>query len=94
MLCESPAFIHRFRHLDTTVGLPSSRRNSATGAGSSPSPENELAACSATPGNGRSPKRSPILARKKGVSPAPSPTPTTNNNNNNSNPPANVKLDK
>ncbi|XP_059620462.1 tyrosine decarboxylase [Phlebotomus argentipes] len=49
----------RFRHLDTTVGLPNSRRNSATGGGSSPSPENEL--CISTT---RSPKRSPILMRK------------------------------
>ncbi|GAB0096138.1 Aromatic-L-amino-acid decarboxylase [Sergentomyia squamirostris] len=50
----------RFRHLDTTVGLPTSRRNSATGGGSSPSPENELNIATT-----RSPKRSPILMRKK-----------------------------
>uniref|UniRef100_A0A1B0GJF5 Putative aromatic-l-amino-acid/l-histidine decarboxylase n=1 Tax=Lutzomyia longipalpis TaxID=7200 RepID=A0A1B0GJF5_LUTLO len=50
----------KFRHLDTTVGLPNSRRNSATGGGSSPSPENEL--CIAAT---RSPKRSPILMRKR-----------------------------
>lgn len=61
-------FVHRFRHLDTTVRLTPSRRNSATGGGSSPSPENE---------NGgsimisRSPKRSPVLQRKRLQSPNP-----------------------
>lgn len=63
----------RFRHLDTTVRLSASRRNSATG-GSSPSPENE----NGFPMN-RSPKRSPVLGRKRGVSPNPS---TTNNGTN------------
>lgn len=53
----------RFRHLDVRMG--SSRRNSATGGTSSPSPEGE---------NGmflqKSPKRSPQLMRKRGTSPS------------------------
>lgn len=59
--------MNRFRHLDTTVRLTPSRRNSATG-GSSPSPENETIGSIA---NSRSPKRSPVLQRKRGVSPNP-----------------------
>lgn len=58
----------RFRHLDATMRLTPSRRNSATGGGSSPSPENEncnsITVC-------RSPKRSPVLQRKRGTSPNP-----------------------
>lgn len=52
----------RFRHLDVKMG--SSRRNSASGGNSSPSPESE---------NGikdsRSPKRSPLMIRKRETSP-------------------------
>lgn len=51
----------RFRHLDVRMG--SSRRNSATGGNSSPSPEGE---------NGilKSPKKSPQMMRKRGTSPS------------------------
>lgn len=48
--------------------LTPSRRNSATGGGSSPSPENENG-CSMM--ISRSPKRSPVLQRKRGTSPNP-----------------------
>ncbi|XP_058054367.1 tyrosine decarboxylase [Anopheles bellator] len=62
----------RFRHLDTMMRLSASRRNSATG-GSSPSPEAE---------NGitllKSPKKSPIMLRKRGSSPNP---PAASNSN-------------
>jgi tyrosine decarboxylase len=54
----------RFRHLDVRMG--SSRRNSASGGGSSPSPESEN-------GNAlllqKSPRRSPQPMRKRGTSP-------------------------
>lgn len=56
-----------FRHLDTTVRLTPSRRNSATG-GSSPSPENENGGISS---GSKSPIRSPVLQRKRSVSPNP-----------------------
>lgn len=52
----------RFRHLDVKMG--SSRRNSASGGGSSPSPESENGLTLA-----KSPKRSPQLMRKRGTSP-------------------------
>ncbi|KXJ69216.1 hypothetical protein RP20_CCG028306 [Aedes albopictus] len=55
----------RFRHLDTMVRLTASRRNSATGGGSSPSPEGENGIVLA-----RSPKRSPIMVRRRGASPS------------------------
>lgn len=52
----------RFRHLDVRMG--SSRRNSASGGGSSPSPESE---------NGtmmlKSPRRSPQMMRKRNGNP-------------------------
>lgn len=57
----------RFRHLDATVRLTPSRRNSATGGGSSPSPENENGSITTL----RSPKRSPVPIRKRGTSPNP-----------------------
>ncbi|XP_055317944.1 tyrosine decarboxylase isoform X2 [Sitodiplosis mosellana] len=58
----------RFRHLDATMRLTPSRRNSATGGGSSPSPENENGSSIMI---SRSPKRSPVLQRKRGTSPNP-----------------------
>lgn len=67
-LCVFMDNFNRFRHLDATMRLTPSRRNSATGGGSSPSPENEncnsITLC-------RSPKRSPVLQRKRGTSPNP-----------------------
>lgn len=59
---------YSFRHLDTTVRLTPSRRNSATG-GSSPSPENETGGSILA--NSKSPKRSPVMQRKRAVSPNP-----------------------
>lgn len=53
----------RFRHLDVRMG--SSRRNSATGGNSSPSPEGENGILTA-----KSPKKSPQLIRKRGTSPS------------------------
>ncbi|KAL1392851.1 hypothetical protein pipiens_012168 [Culex pipiens pipiens] len=53
----------RFRHLDTMVRLSASRRNSATGGGSSPEGENGLVLA-------KSPKRSPIMIRRRGTSPS------------------------
>ncbi|XP_001656857.2 aromatic-L-amino-acid decarboxylase [Aedes aegypti] len=55
----------RFRHLDTMVRLSASRRNSATGGASSPSPEGENGIVLA-----KSPKRSPIMVRRRGTSPS------------------------
>ncbi|TMW42749.1 hypothetical protein DOY81_012171, partial [Sarcophaga bullata] len=48
----------RFRHLDTNVRPSSSRRNS--GAGSTPSPENDTGVINVL----KSPKKSPNLPRK------------------------------